>query len=354
MNDQALNAVYLFIAELMGYKQGTQTGKLQYGQACYSDNLLPQLNEDDLYEVIWLQRLYAELDKFYAHRMADLPAEQFHWSVPIELDCSGSMISYIGTLLGDRRMLEATNAAGDDEQLRDPWHLEGLSRNHVKKACTPKLYGSGQPVHTLWTKAKLEYTRDDLDLMNKELKLGMFGTADKFKEFIISNCNPKPVMTVRVWNDTFEIKCNRHTRIGEIAVKYDLFDTESGGIKRITHMKTKAIPDLEAFRRYFVTLLIHCLDSQVMDTVSGKCFEKYGFAIDIHDALICSPIAASDVRMWYAEEMDKIFANRKEILSNFFSSIGIKANSIADWEDVMATIDPINDAEFKCRGAVLK
>ena len=154
----------------------------------------------------------------------------------------------MGALLGDQRMLEATNMAGDENQLRDPWHLEGLSRNHVKKACTPKLYGSGQAVHTLWAKYKLEYTLDDLNLMNTEMKSGMFGTADKFKEFIINNCNPRPTMMVRVWNDTFEIKCNRHQRVGEVPMKYDLYDTETGRIRRITHMKTKAIPDLEGFR----------------------------------------------------------------------------------------------------------
>jgi hypothetical protein len=352
MNEQALNAVYLFIAELMGYKQGTVTDKLLFGQECYAGQALPEVTEEHLHEVIWLERLYKELDKLNMYRLMELPDDQFHWSVPIELDCSGSMISYMGVLLGDKRMLEATNAAGDDEQLRDPWHIDGLTRNHVKKACTPKLYGSGQTVHALWVNNKLDYTLEDLNLMNQEMKAGMFGTADKFKEFIINNCNPKPVMTVRVWNDTFEIKCNRHTRIGETPVKYDLFDTESGGIKRITHMKTKAIPDLEGFRRFFVTCLIHGLDSQVMDTVAGKCFDKYGFAIDIHDALICSPLAAADVRMWYAEEMDKIYVNRKEILSNYFSSIGVTAMSMKEWEAVNDSVFKIG--EFKCRGAVLK
>jgi hypothetical protein len=352
MNQQALNAVYLFIAELMGYKQGSVEGKQQYGSTCYAKLLLPQLNEEDLHEVIWLERLYKELDRFYVHRFAGLPDDQFHWSVPIELDASASLLGYIGCLLGDRRMLEATNMAGDETQLRDPWHIDGLTRNHVKKACTPKLYGSGQAVHTLWTNAKLPYTLEDLTLMNKELKLGMFGTADKFKEFIINNCNPQPTMMVHVWNNKFEVNCNRHKRVGEIALQYDLYDTESGGIRRITHVKTKAIPDLEAFRRFHVTGLVHCLDSIVADTVAGKCFDKYGFCLDIHDAFIVSPMAAEDVRMWYAEEMDKIYANRKEILTNYFRSIGIKANVMPEWEALMATVDKIDS--FKCRGAVLK
>ena len=352
MNEQALNAVYLFIAELMGYKQGTVEGKLNYGYTCYSDTLLPDLSEEHLHEVIWLERLYAELDKFFTHRMYGIPDELFHWSVPIELDCSGSILSFIGALLGDRRMLEATNAAGDANQLRDPWHIEGLSRKHVKTACTPIMYGSSQPVHVLWKAAGLSYTLDQLKLMNHELQNGMFGTANKFKEFIINNCNPQPTMNIHTWNDKYEVTCNRHKRVGEIAVQYDLYDTESGGIRRITHVKTKAIPDLEGFRTYFPTCLIHGLDGQVMDTTAGKCFDKYGFALDIHDAIICSPMSAIDVRTWYPEEMDKIYANRKEILTNYFRSIGIKANAMPEWEALMATVDKIDS--FKCRGAVLK
>ena len=97
---------------------------------------------------------------------------------------------------------------------------------------------------------------------------------------------------------------------------------------------------------------MHNLDGQVANTVSGKCFDKYGFCLDIHDAFIVSPMAAEDVRMWYAEEMDKIYANRKEILTNYFRSIGIKANAMPEWEALMATVDKIDS--FKCRGAVLK
>lgn len=353
MNEQALNAVYLFIAELMGYKQGTVANKLVFGQECYAKQALPEVTEEHLHEVIWLERLYKELDKLATHQyVMGLPVEEFHWSVPIELDASASMLGYMGALLGDKRMLEATNMAGDDEQLRDPWHIDGLTRNHVKKACTPKLYGSGQTVHALWVNNKLDYTLEDLNLMNQEMKAGMFGTADKFKEFIINNCNPRETMTIRIWNDTFEIKCNRHTRVGEVPIHFDLYDTETQRIRRITHMKTKAIADLEGFRRYFVTLLIHNLDSQVANTVAGKCFDKYGFCMDIHDAFLVSPIAAADVRMWYAEEMDKIYVNRKEILSNYFSSIGVTAMSMKDWEAVNDSVFKID--EFKCRGAVLK
>lgn len=166
------------------------------------------------------------------------------------------MISYMGALLGDRRMLEMVNAAGDPDQLKDAWQIDGLSRNHVKKVATPRLYGSSQPSHDLWKKAGLQFTMDDVILMQESLRSGSFAAADAFKEFIINHCNPTEEMVIVIGKDCFEIKCNHYKRVGDVHIKYDLFDTESGRIKRVTHTKTKLVADLDRFRSYFVTLLI--------------------------------------------------------------------------------------------------
>lgn len=349
MNQEALDAVYLFIAELNGYKTGTLSGKLAYGKECYANRVLPEMSDDVLHEIIWLERLYDELMAYYISNDKD----NFHWSVPIELDASASMLSYIGTLIGDKRLMTMTNLIGDEDSIDDPWKVEGLSRNHVKKVATPRLYGSSQPAAVLWAKNKLDYTLDDLKLINNELKNGALGLADRFKEFIIKNCNPKAVMNVDLYRDKFEVSCTRWKRVGDVTVQYDLYDTESGAVKRISHTKTKAVPDLEGFRLYWVTCLIHGLDSQVANAVAEKVMDKYGFCIDIHDAFIVAPQAAADVRKWYAEEMDLIFANRKEILQKYFTSIGITAASAEAWEAVMEAVVPV-DADVKCRGAVLK
>lgn len=353
MNLTPVESVYLFIAELLGYKQGTVPGKLSAGIEAYLNKQLPEYNEDNLHEFIWLERLYGDLERYDLYVAMGGDPNEFHWKVPIELDASASLLGYIGCLLGDVRMLEATNMAGPEDQLKDPWHLDGLTRKQVKTACTPKLYGSGKAVQELWVGNKVGYTLDQLALMNQELKKGMFGTADLFKEFIINNCEMKPVMDVHVWNDKFSIECNRYKRIGEATIKYDIYDSETGRIRRIAHTKTKAVPDLDAFKRFGPTCLVHCLDSQVADTVAGKCYVKYGFCIDIHDAFVVSPHAAADVRKWYSEEMGKIYKDRKAILSNFFSSLGIGARAMAEWEAVMSTVVPVND-DWTCRGTVLK
>lgn len=350
---EALDAVYLFIAEIMGHKTCTIAEKLQAGKDCYAERRMPDYNDDDLNEYIWVERLYDELDRWNTFTGLGGKAEDFHWSVPIELDASASMLSYMGALLGDKRLLQATNSLVIDDQLNDPWKIDGLSRNAVKAAFMPRLYASSQPIASLWKKGKFEYTQAELKLANEENMSGMFGTADAFKEFVVRNCNPKEVMKVHINGESFEIRCNRWKQIGEVAVSYDLWDSDTQRIRRVTNTKTKKVADLEQFRRYFQTLLIHNLDSQVMNTVSGLVYNKYGFCIDIHDAMVIPPAAAADARRWYADEITLIFKNRKKILSEFFTSIGITAASREAWDRVMEGVVPV-DEDFECSGWALK
>lgn len=337
--------VYLFVAELNGYRRGTWEEKAQFGKECYRNRVLPAKTNDDLNEYIWLKRIYKEMDKY--QRCGD--KRFFHWSVPIEVDASASMLGFMGALLGDSRLLTMTNILG--EELDDPWYVEGLSREHIKKALTPKLYGSSRTPQELWTSNNLDFTSEDLSTVNDALKT-RYVAAEALKNFIISQVEPQATMKVKIWNDTFTIECNRYRRLGEVQIGYNLYCTDTGSIRKVFHTKTKAVPDLESFKRFFVTLLVHNLDAQVADTVAGKCYAKYGFCIDIHDAFVISPQAADDVRAWYGEEINKIFMNRKQILSDYFQSIGIKGKSMDAWTNVMDTVEPVE--EVQCQPSVLK
>ncbi len=93
------------------------------------------------------------------------------------------MLQYIGILLNDRRLMEMTNVIGDT--LQDPWKLEGMSRNMLKKAATPSLYGSSKTCNELWKQNGIKYTPENVALYNKEMAEGPFGVANMFKEFII-------------------------------------------------------------------------------------------------------------------------------------------------------------------------
>jgi hypothetical protein len=366
------NAVFLFIAELTGSfvpGSGDQEYKTECGQQDYVTNHLPELNlseeEDrkDLHEVIWLERLYSELDEYFNLPGSDgigrflaidtqaYRAYSYQWSVPIETDASASMLQYEGILLGDKRLMEMTNVIGDT--LEDPWKLEGMSRAMLKTAATPMLYGSNQACHTLWQNDGIKYDEKDIKLYTDEMADGPFGLANLLKEFIINNAKPKSEMDVLIWKEKFNVSCNRYRNVGDITKAYKSWDSIDKQYNIVLHTDTKKVPDLVQFKRYFMTLLVHNLDSQVADSVIGKVMAKYGWGIPIHDAFLVSPAAAADTRMWYAEELEGIYRDRESILSNFFKSIGITGEAKQQWETLKSKIVPF-EGEFKCSAMALK
>lgn len=260
------------------------------------------------------------------------------------------MLQYIGVLLNDKRLCTMTNVIGDI--LSDPWEFDGIPRTQFKHAATPMLYGSSKPCHELWQDKGHKYTIEQVHAFNSELATGALGLANAFKEFIINNVKPQAEMTVKIWNETFTIECNRFKQVGERTTSYDLYDSVSGKIKRIHHTTTKSEPDLEQFRRYFVTLLIHNLDSQTADTVIGKTIENFLWGMDLHDAFIVNPEAASDVRQWYADMLTKIYENRSQILADYFLSIGIGAEAQGQWNKIKEMVQPIES--FKANLMALK
>lgn len=371
---EEINSIYLFIAELHGYRVGTEAGKLAFGRECYLTTRLLDLDynkesdRSDMHENIWLQRLYDDLDNCFGitdsplagiyktrslkgkERIEDCANPNYKWSVPIELDAGASMLQYIGILLGDETLCTRTNLVGTE--LQDPWAFGCISRAMFKHAATPRLYGSSRACYELWNDWKDDYTLEQVVAFNTELTSGLLSVADAFKEFIINNVKPTEQMRVRIWNEEFDIECNRFRNVGEETLRYDIFDTETRSIRRICHTRTKKVPDLQQFRRYFVTLLIHNLDSQVADSVVAKVMEKYGWCIDIHDAFVVSPEAANDVRTWYAEALTEIYNNRETILSNYFASIGIGSEAQGNWERVKRMVKPLQS--FQCRKMALK
>lgn len=364
-----VNNIYLFIAELNGAKNLSVSQKREFGRMCYVHQTLPHADlgteegRSELHEVIWLERLYADLDNAFAvfqdpmARMLATDLEQlvpYEWTVPIELDASASMLSYIGCLLGDKRLLQATNTYHvEGESLNDPWAYPGIPRKQFKTAATPMLYGSGKSATELWKKAKLDFTLEQVVAYNEVLASGSLGVANDFKDLVIGFCKPKETMQVNIFNELFEIRCNRYHNTGEKMVAYDIYNSSTDTVERIHHMHTIRTPDLKGFRTYFQTLLIHNLDSQVANRVMSKLMSKYNWGLDIHDAFIVNPESADDVRMWYAEEIQAIFDNRQSIIQNYFRSIGIGAEAGQAWANLKAKVHHVGD-DFKASPWALK
>lgn len=347
--NKGLAAKYLFIAELVGYRSGTIEGKLAFGKECYKKRTLPNPEDlEELPEYIWLDRLYKDVDGYYERGWSE-----YYWTVPVEADASASILSYFGLLLGHRPYLDRCNVIVEDGKLNDAWTHDTIKVRDQVKSAMRLLYGSQQSPADMWTTMKLKYTTEELVAFAESINEGEFKVANDMKDFIINNAQMQPTMKLNVWGEEFTVNCNKFHNRGETTISFDLFDSATGGIRRIHHTDTIRVPDLHAFKRYTVTALIHHIDSRVMDFTCNAVYDKYAWAIDIHDAIIVDCEAVGYAREQYANMINNVYSDRKSILQNYFRSINIPASKQGEWKEVMSKVEPVEDT-FKCSPMVLK
>ena len=315
LNDvEVLNNIYAFIAELNGNKciGKTYQDKVQIGLDYYKNNVInPKPKGDSLYEYLWLQRIYKALDTL-------ITQEYVYWDIPIEVDATASALMIMGTLTNNHTYMNKTNVIGN--VLEDIWTIEGLDRTMVKKHFTRQIYGSTSTPKETLVELKIEHTQEDVNKLNMLTKKGIFSDACNFKDYIIENVNPKETMNIKIWNDEFYIKCNRFKWNVTNQKIYFPYTSKQGLIKRITR-NLNLTPDLDRFRRYFVTLLIHNLDSQVANNI---CKEFNGWIIPNHDAFLINPVHANRIKTLYAQNLYEIYTNRHSILEEYCNYIGIE------------------------------
>ena len=317
-----MKEVQLFVAELLSLGGSTKEVRARRGAKAIASRTLPKLDleteegRSELHELIWLERIYDAVNEY----------DGSNWTVPIELDFTASILAITGVLLGDYEYMDLTNIVG--EKLKDAWTIEGVTRNMVKKAMTPRLYGSSETIRNLWSHRGLAYTEEQLTIVQKELTDGRFTLADKFKDFIIGNVETQKEMTVTVWNDTFTIKPNRYRNAGDYTKKYVLYCSNEDMFKTIRHTHTKRIADLDQFKLYFPTLLVHGVDSQIADSNS----EALDWCIDIHDAFIVHPADSNKVKSNTVKNLNKLYEERDDVLGKFFRTTGI--NNKYEWAEI--------------------
>lgn len=370
-----LDAAFLFIAELHGTKNVTLQEKLEAGQRHYMSRKFIYPDElEDMYEDIWLERLYNEIDlalpltgitsiahtRYTAGKITLTDYMQVRysrmapikWSVFIEIDMSASVLGYIGLLLNHRPFMERCNMIGTT--LTDAWAHDTITNRKQFKTIMRQCYGSQMTPAKMWDDMDIPYTPEEVAAFDAELNHGELAVAKAFKDFIIQECNPQPEMTIHVGNDKPFIKCNRHFNVGETTNIFDIYDSFTNTIRRIHHTDTKRIPDLKSFRRYFVTALVHGLDGQCMDSVCQPLTNEGQSVIDIHDALLLCPTQAPLARAKYASQLEWVYNNRNTILENYFNSIGVSATAMHRWvKEVKPLVIPFKGA-FHCNGMVLK
>jgi len=347
--NKGLTNKFLFIAELIGFKQGTLYQKSCFGKRCYRDKKLSGCDVENL----WIENTYADIDAYYADF-------NHKWRYPVEIDMSASCIGFMGLLLNHKPFLNRCNILHGE--LSDAWgHETVTNRDQFKSAIMRRSYGSQMASADMWKAMDIAFTQEDVNAIEYELEHGEMAVANALKDFMIDNCKMQPEMKLILGNEKLNIKCNRHHNVGEITTAFDLFDTHTDTIRRVYNTSIKQVPDLNSFRRWSVTGLIHGLDSQVMNSAVDAVMNQYNWVLPIHDAMILCCEAADYGREIYANgrttsepSLKWVHTNRNSILSKYFTSINIPGNKIAEFKaNVMSKVEPLTE-ELVINPLVLK
>ena len=363
---QALKDIYLFIAELSGQKHcNSWAHKAIAGKSAYIRRELHNIDLDteagrkELYENIWLERIYNRLDQLFIYGTVE-------WDIPLELDATMSLAQIVGILTNDARLLNRTNVINPSELL-DAWHVPGVPRLHTKTVGTPVFYGSAQTATKLLRSKKLtavqklhdlcvleqrEPTKEEIieakatdkthiATLNKEFNRGAFGVIKSFKDFLIQNSSVEtPIINMKIWDDEFEVEVNKFKPVSAQVNAYKVWDTASKRAVVFLNHEPIKVPDYDRFRLYYPTGLVHNLDSQVMNKVLEQLDE---WAIAIHDAILCLP--GSQARQIYVQVLEELRANRTRILANYRQSIGATSNTAnIAWAKLMDKVEPLCSA----------
>ena len=316
-NDNQMNDIWYFIAELSGSKATSEEGKYEDGKSAYENRWLPELDlskpsdRKDLHELIWLERIYNKLNKLYASA-----TKTILWDIPLEVDSSMSIMQWAALILQSEQLADRTNMT--DKPISDPWFIEGVRRKAGKSYGTPVMYGSSQSAVELMKVNGMEPIGDELAIINKEFSKGDFAIMKHFKDCLIKSTNiTTPWIDVTIWNETFQIPVNRFKMAKTERVFTTSYNTSSNKLKvSITH-KPVMVPDYNRFKIATGTLLIHHLDSIGMDKIANE-FD----ILPIHDAALGLPGTMINVRTRLAEIQTELFKVGPQVLANYRKSIG--------------------------------
>lgn len=315
-----LQDIYLFIAELNGSKATKQLAKIADGMEMYNRRELPELDLDteagrkSMYELIWLERIYDKLDLLATEKVV-------HWDIPLEVDARMSINQFVGALTNDERLLTRTCVIGDE--LQDAWAIEGVRRNSAKKVGTPVFYGSSQTARKLLKQNGIDIQPDEVKAINNEFRKGAFAVTKAFRDAVIGNYNNHaPVISVQIWDETFNVECNKFKTVGATVQTTIAWDTQANKVRLARTREPILVPDYRAFKLYWATCCIHNLDSQVINKIAEEFTSADEWLLTIHDAALALPGTCGRIRASYAQKLKEINTNRHTIVNNFRESIG--------------------------------
>lgn len=286
------------------------------------------------FEKIWLNRLISEW------RLVKKDKNHL-WSVPLEIDQSASVCSYIGVITRNQTLLEITNTIGHNG-ISDPWTLPNIPR-WATKLLQQVFYGSGQTIRTIIDEARHkdekleEIPEQSIRTLMKELNSGRFKIAKMYAEACKTGSSASSI-TVNCGVDSY-IFLNQHPLEEEDEegrkrpvgiyedVTYGHINPLTKKVGRATFkIMTKKVLDKDRIRSLYPTSLVHHLDSWTMSQVVQFFHDNGYWMIPNHDAVFCHPNRVTDVQHVVKDCLYKIYST--DVLKSYLISIGA-ANSDA-------------------------
>lgn len=376
---ESQDSIYLFIAELTGHKclGQMESDKIAAGRQAYLNRELPKLafnmsyhtalakqvkattdteksvteiardslnhHMKELHELIWLERIYAKLDKLEALKTSKFATVDYiSWDIPVEIDHSMSMSQIMGALTNDIRILESTNML--EGPIMDPWHIDGVRRDTAKAVYTPKLYGSSRSAVSLVKAKGLTLDKAELATLKKVEREGRFNIMLQLRDLFITNSKvDTPVVDIHTGITNFKVHVSKFNKVG-----YKTIVTEAYNGKKFQYSFTKEpnyVPNYKAMRTFWHTGLIHHLDSDLMDF--NLVTNVHVWALDIHDAILCSPIHANTFRRTAAKRLEYYRDNRHTIIYHYRKSIGaVSTKTDIAYMKLLKSIHDAGDVSF--------
>ena len=341
----SLDAIYYFIAELVGNQGKTEDEVIQAGRHAYETKHLPRLDlksekgRKKLHELIWLERIYSKLDNLFSKAGARIGVL---WDIPLEIDARMCVAQFYGALSNDLPTLESVCLRGDT--INDPWYTPGVPRD-VAKLLVAVLYGSSATSRALMRSKGIEADPKLVKAMNALRQTGRFAVMEAFKDALICDYNThSPVIRVKLWKQEFDIHINKFTTHGTAPVATQAYDSKSKKFKTsITHEPIK-VPDYGRMKLFWATCCVHGLESQVFDQLAN---EEPEWCITNHDAVICMPWNAKRIRQNYAKKIKEVNRDRFQIIRDFRQSIGaITPKSDLAFYKLFKLVKDAGDLEF--------
>ncbi len=207
------------------------------------------------------------------------------------------------------------------------------------------MYGSSATAVRLLKGKGISIDKAEIQAIKREFSTGRFSVMKQFKDLLIQNYNVHtPTIDIDTGISKFKIEVS-HFKVA----KFNTLVTEAYVNGKFKYSFTKVpelVPDYKRMKLYWATCLIHHLDSDLMEYNLAQ--HNTIWALDIHDAILCSPSHATSFKQTASNRLKYYNQNRFAIVQAYRQSIGaVTAKSDIQYMRLLKSVKDAGDAEFQ-------